>query len=101
MSSGYLVKDILKKITASLASNIERPAREAHLLLMHHLNVDELWILTNQDTEVKDALKLLEMAERRANNEPLEYITNKVSFYSEEFFISEGALIPALKRSFS
>jgi len=94
MPSRYLVKDVLKKITASLGSNIERPAREAHLLLMHHLNVDELWILTNQDAEVKDVLKLLEMAERRAKNEPLEYITNRVSFYSEEFFISEGALIP-------
>jgi len=94
MPSGYLVKDVLKHITASLASGIERPAREAHLLLMHHLDVDELWILTNQDAEVKDVAKLLEMVKRREMNEPLEYITNRVSFYSEEFFISEGALIP-------
>jgi release factor glutamine methyltransferase len=32
--------------------------------------------------------------QRRAKNEPFEYITNKVSFYSEEFHIEEGALIP-------
>lgn len=94
MSSRYLVKDVLKKITASLSFSIERPAREAYLLLMHHLDVDELWILTNQDAEVKDCEVLLELAQRRSKNEPLEYITNKVSFYSEEFFISEGALIP-------
>ncbi len=32
--------------------------------------------------------------ERRASFEPIEYITKRVSFYSEEFFIDRGALIP-------
>ena len=27
-------------------------------------------------------------------NEPLEYITSRVSFYSQEFYIAQGALIP-------
>lgn len=94
MSSRYLVKDLLKHITSVLNPHIERASREAQLLLMHHLEVDELWLLTNQETEVKDTQRLLELAKRRANNEPLEYITNRVSFYSEEFFIAEGALIP-------
>ena len=31
---------------------------------------------------------------RRMENEPLEYITNKVDFYGEEFYIDQGALIP-------
>lgn len=94
MSSGYLVKDILKEITAALNPHIERASREAQLLLMHHLGVDELWLLTNQNLHVDNCQKLFEWAERRAKNEPLEYITKKVSFYSEEFFIAEGALIP-------
>ncbi|MFA5454329.1 MAG: peptide chain release factor N(5)-glutamine methyltransferase [Sulfurimonas sp.] len=94
MSSGYLVKDILKEITAALNPHIERASREAQLLLMHHLGVDELWLLTNQNQHVDNCQKLFEWAERRAKNEPLEYITKKVSFYSEEFFIAEGALIP-------
>lgn len=94
MSSGYLVKDILKEITAALNPHIERASREAQLLLMHHLGVDELWLLTNQNLHVDNCQKLFEWAERRAKNEPLEYITQKVSFYSEEFFIAEGALIP-------
>ncbi len=34
------------------------------------------------------------LVKRRAKNEPLEYITNRVSFYSEEFYVDEGALIP-------
>jgi len=94
MSSGYLVKDILKEITAALNPHIERASREAQLLLMHHLGVDELWLLTNQNLHVDNYEKLFEMVSRRAKNEPLEYITGKVSFYSEEFFIAEGALIP-------
>ncbi|MCK9473063.1 peptide chain release factor N(5)-glutamine methyltransferase [Sulfurimonas sp.] len=94
MSSGYLVKDILKEITLKLAPNVKRASREAQLLLMHHLGVDELWLITNQDTLVKESEKLLKMAHRRAKDEPLEYITQRVSFYSEEFFISKGALIP-------
>lgn len=94
MSSRYLVKDILKEITLALNPHIERASREAQLLLMHHLDVDELWLLTNQNLHVDNCEKLLEWVSRRAKNEPLEYITQKVSFFSEEFFISEGALIP-------
>lgn len=94
MSSRYIVRDILKHIASTLNPYIPRAPREAQLLLMHHLGVDELWILTNQQELVKDVDKLLELVQRRAKNEPLEYITGKVSFYSQEFFISKGALIP-------
>ncbi|MEK6659100.1 MAG: peptide chain release factor N(5)-glutamine methyltransferase [Campylobacterota bacterium] len=94
MPSGYLVKDILKDITRRLNPFIERASREAQLLLMHHLEVDELWLLTNQNSHIKDVDKLFKWVDRRAKNEPLEYITNRVSFYSEEFYIATGALIP-------
>ena len=94
MRSKYLVRDVLKEITTTLNPYIPRASREAHLLLMAHLNVDELWLMTNRDVEVKDIDKLNEWVKRRSVNEPFEYITNSVSFYSEEFYIGEGALIP-------
>ncbi len=94
MPSQYIVKDVLKEITAKLNPIIPRASREAQLLLMAHLECDELWIITNQNTHVKDIDKLYEWMERRAKNEPFEYITKKVSFYSEEFYIAPGALIP-------
>ncbi|MEA1955954.1 MAG: peptide chain release factor N(5)-glutamine methyltransferase [Campylobacterota bacterium] len=94
MSSGYLVKDILKDITNILKPHILRASREAQLLLMAHLQKDELWLITNQNTQIKDTERLYAWVARRAKNEPFEYITNKVSFYSEEFYIGEGALIP-------
>lgn len=94
MSSQYLVKNLLKKITLELNPHIQRASREAQLLLMHYLQVDELWLLMNQDFVVKDCNELLAWVARRAKNEPLEYITNSVSFYSEEFYIAAGSLIP-------
>ncbi|MCW8837807.1 MAG: peptide chain release factor N(5)-glutamine methyltransferase, partial [Thiovulaceae bacterium] len=80
--------------TQKLNPHIPRASREAQLFLMHHLDVDELWLLTNQNTSIENTDKLHEMVSRRCNNEPFEYITNKVSFYSEEFYIAQGALIP-------
>ncbi|MDO8454442.1 MAG: peptide chain release factor N(5)-glutamine methyltransferase [Sulfurimonas sp.] len=94
MPSQYLVKNVLKEITAKLNPIIPRASREAHLLLMAHLECDELWIITNQNTQIKGIDKLFEWVERRAKNEPFEYITKRVSFYSEEFYIAQGALIP-------
>jgi len=94
MRSRYIVKELLLEITKRLQGNIPRASREAQLFVMAHLNVDELWLITNQSTEVQECEKLLAMVERRAKNEPFEYITNRVSFYSEEFYIDEGALIP-------
>ncbi|MBA3026894.1 MAG: peptide chain release factor N(5)-glutamine methyltransferase [Sulfurimonas sp.] len=94
MRSQYLVKDLLKEITNTLNPYIPRASREAQLLLMAHLECDELWLITNQNTLLENLEELFAWVERRANNEPFEYIINKVSFYSEEFYIAPGALIP-------
>jgi release factor glutamine methyltransferase len=95
MRSRFLVKDILQEATKKLLdANIERPQREAQLLLMAHLEVDELWLITNQKSEVENAERYFQWIQRRSLNEPFEYITNSVDFYSEEFYVDEGALIP-------
>jgi len=94
MRSSNLVKDVLKEITTSLNPYIPRASREAQLLLMAHLDKDELWLITNQNTEVTEIEKLFEWVKRRSANEPFEYITNSVSFYSQNFYIDKGALIP-------
>lgn len=94
MRSEYLVKELLSEMTDILSPHISRASREAQLLLMAYLDKDELWLITNQTAQITSTEKLFEWAERRAKNEPFEYITNEVSFYSETFFIKEGALIP-------
>jgi len=94
MRSSNLVKNVLREITTTLNPYIPRASREAQLLLMAHMKKDELWLITNQNAEIQEIEKLLEWTKRRAQNEPFEYITNSVSFYSQEFYIDEGALIP-------
>lgn len=88
------IREILKEITTTLNPHIPRASREAQLLLMAYLECDELHLITNQNQEIQDSTKLFEWVQRRAKNEPLEYILNRVSFYSEEFYIAKGALIP-------
>jgi len=47
-----------------------------------------------EDEELSCIDDYLHLIERAKNDEPIEYITNTVSFYSKDFFIKEGALIP-------
>ena len=88
------LRELQRELVNILSPKIERAAREAQLLLMAHLQKDELWLITNQNAEIAECERLFEWAKRRAENEPLEYIVSRVSFYSEEFYIQKGALIP-------
>lgn len=89
------LKELHNEITKKLSGVVEFPRREAELLLIAYLEADQLYFITHQETLIdENEPRLLEWIERRARNEPLEYLTNCVSFYSREFYIDEGALIP-------
>jgi len=95
MQRRYIVDKLLRELTRNLeSSDIPRASREAQLLLMAYLNKDELWLLINQKSEIDVDEILFDWVSRRSKNEPFEYIVNRVSFYSEEFYIDSGALIP-------
>jgi len=82
-------------VTAALGGIVEFPRREAELLLIAYLQKDQLYFITHQDALIdENDPKLTEWIEKRKANVPLEYLTNRVSFYSREFYIDEGALIP-------
>lgn len=89
------LKELHNEITKKLARVVEFPRREAELLLIAYLQADQLYFITHQEALIDDnEPRLLEWIDRRTHNEPLEYLTNCVSFYSREFYIDEGALIP-------
>jgi release factor glutamine methyltransferase len=89
------LKELHAEVTARLEGVVESPRREAELLLMAYFQKDQLYFITRQEDEIDDqAPQLLEWIEKRSCNVPLEYLTNRVSFYSREFYIDEGALIP-------
>jgi release factor glutamine methyltransferase len=75
---------------------VESPQKESETLLWTLLGRDRLYLILNRSeiltTDTRE--RYLQQLDRRAGGEPLEYITNRVSFYSEEFFIEKGALIP-------
>ena len=79
-----------------MLSTVERPRFEAEILLSFVLKKDRVFLHLNSDKtlEEKDESLYINLLKKRAKNYPLEYITKRVSFYSEEFFIEEGVLIP-------
>lgn len=89
------LKELHEEITLRLNGVVDSPRREAELLLIAYLGKDQLYFITHQDDLMDESdPKLLEWIEKRSANVPLEYLTNRVSFYSREFYIDEGALIP-------
>ena len=89
------VKELHEEITRALSGVVESPRREAELLLIAYLGKDQLYFITHQDDLIDEHdPRLLEWVEKRSANVPLEYLSNRVSFYSREFYIDEGALIP-------
>lgn len=88
------VKELHEEITHRLKGVVESPRREAELLLIAYLECDQLYFITHQEESVEPDPKLMDWIEKRSANVPLEYLTNRVSFYSRSFYIDEGALIP-------
>jgi release factor glutamine methyltransferase len=83
-------------LTISKAIEIgkERVGRkESEILLANSISKNRLYLITNPDLEISEELFLKHLS-RRESGEPIEYITNRVSFYSKEFYIEKGALIP-------
>ncbi len=83
------IKDALKKASKELKSY-----KEASILLQYFLKCDEVYIILNDNLTLENYKDYEKLIKRRSENEPIEYITNSVSFYSQEFFIKKGALIP-------
>ena len=91
--SSHTIDHWLELGASALREIAERPRREAEILLGSLLNRDRLYLITHADEEI-EANGFEQMLERRCDNEPIEYITSTVSFFSQEFYISRGALIP-------
>lgn len=81
--------DILKPVT-----NI--PKKEIELFIAHLLKLSHTEVLINDNIVLtkEQEKQLLEMINKRSTNYPFEYIVKMASFYSEEFLVEEGVLIP-------
>jgi release factor glutamine methyltransferase len=79
------------------AAGVDSPRREARLLLSHALGLapDEV-VLTGTPTHLERAVAdtLLTSLKRRLSGEPLAYILGRKEFWSLEFAVGPGVLVP-------
>jgi release factor glutamine methyltransferase len=87
------IKEAITLASSKIAHVTDRAKLEAEILMCHTLKQDRVYLHIHSNKEI-DTKKYFELVDKRANYIPIEYITNSVSFYSEDFFIDYGALIP-------
>jgi len=70
--------------------------KEADILLGYLLDLSRVELILRSDEKLthEQLNSFKNLVKRAKNSEPIEYITQRVSFYSHEFYISSGALIP-------
>lgn len=88
------IKKALELATARLVGVAQRPRFEAEILLAAFLGQERIWLHAHPQKRLEDPDGYFGLIGRREAHEPVEYITNRVSFYSMEFYIAPGALIP-------
>lgn len=88
------IKQTVKKYANRLKNITHIRSKEVEILIMHLLDKNVIWLHLNHNSEFTKDKELEKLISLREKNFPLEYITGKVSFYGEQFFINEGVLIP-------
>lgn len=78
------------------AAGVENERREAVSLMMHTLGKDRTFLYAHREYVLSDGeeKKFLSCLERRADREPLQYITGVQEFYGLEFEVTPDVLIP-------
>jgi release factor glutamine methyltransferase len=77
-------------------AGVPEARREAGSLVAHVLDRDRSFILSHAEDPIEEhrAAQLLVVFERRANGEPLQYITGHQEFYGLDFEVTSEVLIP-------
>jgi len=87
-------KQIIQQYSKLLRDVTHIPIKETQILLLSLLDKNQIWLHLHYDDICTCEKKLLELVKKRATSYPLEYITQQVSFYGENFKCEEGVLIP-------
>jgi len=89
-----IIKEALQKATTHLKEATSIPQKEAMLLLGEVLGKEISWLVAHENDEVLIDEQFFDFLDRRANNEPLEYILEYASFYGKDFLVDKRVLIP-------
>ena len=91
------IYQLLKFATESLkTAQIDDARRQASLLLMDLLNCNQAYLLAHNKDQIEDILveKYKIAVMRRAQGEPLQYISGQQEFYGRDFIVTPDVLIP-------
>lgn len=92
------IQDALKIATQQLLANpnITRARLEAEILLMFALQKKREFLHGHSECELDAQEKeaFFSLLHRRVRNEPIQYLIQRVSFFSDEFYVDERVLIP-------
>ncbi|BAF71566.1 peptide chain release factor N(5)-glutamine methyltransferase [Sulfurovum sp. NBC37-1] len=94
MNGQTIIKEGLAWARAQLEKSCDRPQFEAELLLAHHLQKDRMYLVTHDNDVMEDPESYRHLVERRAANEPYEYIVGSASFYDLHLEVEKGVLVP-------
>jgi release factor glutamine methyltransferase len=93
----WTIKPLLDVTADYLSSKgIDSPRLNAELLLAHHLGCRrlDLYLRFDQPLKEDELAGYREFVRRRTHREPLQYIRGRQEFWSLDFEVSEGVLIP-------
>lgn len=78
------------------SAGIDRPRLDAEVLLAHALGRDRSHLLAHADTPVSSdvARRFTALIERRADGEPVAYLTGRREFWSLDFAVGSEVLVP-------
>jgi len=91
------IDEALRQLRTDLKNkNIENPALEADLLLMHFLGVAREVLMISHDKEIPPPqwAEVQGGLRRRLDGEPMAYILGYREFYKHRFLVGPGVLIP-------
>ncbi|MBV8630658.1 MAG: peptide chain release factor N(5)-glutamine methyltransferase [Silvibacterium sp.] len=81
---------------SKLLAALQTGRRDAELLLMYAIGCDRAYLLTHSETKLTSEQSALFQSwiERRAGNEPVQYIIGEQEFYGLKFRVTRDVLIP-------
>jgi release factor glutamine methyltransferase len=97
MSEQNSIAETLRTASRMLAAaGVPEARREAGSLLSFVIDKDRTFLISHSEAVLQDAElnRFREVVERRAEGEPLQYITGTQDFYGREFRVTPDVLIP-------
>jgi len=92
-----VIKDCILKASEILrASGADTPVLDARVLMCFSLDKSDVFVITNPNEPISksEEEQFFELVKRRAEHEPIAYITGEKEFMSLKFYVDSNVLIP-------